>query len=82
MAELKNPRNGQVVIRIGQNVFHMPTNGTGEAVTELMYKQMKKIQDAGGDFDYVAGYPKTGDAYVAIRKGMRPEQFPELMDVA
>jgi hypothetical protein len=82
MTKVKNPRNGQVVIRIGQNVFHMPTDGTGKAVTDLMYKQMKKIISAGGDFDYVAGYPKVGDAFVAVRKGMRPEQFPELMETA
>ena len=76
---IKNPRNGNVVIRIGQNTFNLSTTGSEQAVKTKMMEQMVKITQAGGSFDYVAGYPKTGDALVACRKGMRPEQFPELV---
>lgn len=79
MAKIKNPRNGSVVIRIGSSTFNFTTDGTGSAVTAKMMDQMVKIKQAGGDFDYCAGYPKKGDAFIAVRKGMRPEQFPELM---
>jgi hypothetical protein len=43
---------------------------------------MVKITQAGGTFDYCAGYPKKGDALVACKKGYRPEQFSELMEAA
>lgn len=80
--KIKNPRNGSVVIRIGSSTFNFTTDGTGSAVTAKMMDQMVKIKQAGGDFDYCAGYPKKGDAFIAIRKGRRPEQFPELMEAA
>lgn len=82
MVKIKNPRNGSIVIRIGASTFHLPTNGSESAVKSKMMEQMVKITQKGGSFDYVAGYPKTGDALVACRKGMRPEQFPELLEVA
>jgi hypothetical protein len=79
MKQLHNPRNGAVVIRIGRSTFNFPTDGTESSVKAKMMSQMVKITQAGGVFDYCAGYPKKGDALVACKKGYRPEQFPELM---
>jgi len=79
---INNPRNGQVVIRIGTSSFHLPTDGTEAAVKAKMMDQMLKITQAGGSFDYCAGYPKTGDALIACKKGYVPEHFPELLKAA
>jgi len=80
--KIRNPRNGSVVIRIGRSTFNFVTDGSESAVKAKMLEQMIKINQAGGDFTYCAGYPKTGDAYVAVQKGCTPEQFPELMEAA
>lgn len=80
--KIRNPRNGSVVIRIGNKTFNLITDGSIQSVKAKMMDQMVKIHQAGGTFDYVAGYPKTGDAFVACRKGSVPEQFPELMEAA
>lgn len=80
--KIHNPRNGTVVVRIGRSSFTLATTGTSQAVRAKMMDQMVKITQAGGTFDYVAGYPRTGDALVACRKGQRPEQYPELMEAA
>jgi hypothetical protein len=82
MSKIKHPHNGLVVIRIGRNTFNFPTDGTGKSVSAKMLTQMRKIKQSGGSFDYCVGYPKDGDAILAVRKGMRPEQFPELMEQA
>jgi hypothetical protein len=82
MKQLKNPKNGTVVIRIDSNLFHLPTDGKLSSVKAKMLEQMVKITQAGGTFDYCAGYPKKGDALVACKKGYRPEQFSELMEAA
>jgi len=80
--KIRNPRNGSVVIRIGRSTFNLITDGSDAAVKSKMMDQMVKITQAGGTFDYIAGYPRRGDALIACKKGFVPEQFPELMEAA
>ena len=77
---VRNPHNGAVVIRIGGSQFNLMTDGSEKSVKAKIMEQLLKITQAGGSFDYIAGYPKKGDALVACKKGMVPEMFPELME--
>jgi hypothetical protein len=83
ICNIKDIRDGSLRIRIGHSIFNFGNVGiTKLNAQQKVMEQLKKIHNKGGSFDYVIAYPKDSHPICAVRKGSKPEHFPELVQEA
>ena len=90
--KINNPKNGYITIRTDPST----TINEYKAVTKHNVQQkvlecMLMLHKKGIDFGYVVGYPKDGDAFLAVnkkfgndwqQKGFFPELFQQTEEAA
>jgi hypothetical protein len=80
---IRNLKDGSLRVRIGGAVFnHGDLDIKQTNAQQKVKEQIIKIVQGGGAFDYVIAYPKDSHPICAVKKGMKPEHYPELMEAA
>ena len=83
LTPILNKQDGSLRIRIGETIFNFGDLGIKQHNAQQKVKeQVLKIIQKGGAFDYVIAYPKDSHPICAVKKGMKPEQYLELMEAA